>query len=73
MRSMIASLRVAIATLLALQASFALAVEPQDWIDTHLSGLVKTYQWLHSNPEPSYQEKERPPSWLNFGKTAATK
>lgn len=73
---MIASLRVAIATLLALQASFALAVEPQDWIDTHLSGLVKTYQWLHSHPEPSYQEKETSAKlaqlWQNCGYEVTT-
>ncbi len=73
---MIASLRVAIATLLALQASFALAVEPQDWIDTHLTGLVKTYQWLHSNPEPSYQEKETSAKlaqlWENSGYEVTT-
>ncbi len=55
---MIASLRVALVTLMALQASFALAVEPEDWIDTHLTSLVKTYQWLHSHPETSYNEKE---------------
>lgn len=57
---MIASLRIALAAiiLLPLAAERAQAVEPQDWVDTHLTSLVKTYQWLHSHPEVSYEEKE---------------
>jgi len=59
MRSKLASIRVATrATILSVSAAVsAFAVEPQDWVDTHLTGLVKTYQWLHANPEVSYEEK----------------
>ncbi len=38
--------------------SAVFAVEPQEWVDSNLSSLVKTYQWFHSHPEVSYDEKE---------------
>ena len=58
---MIDSRRIAFAALtlvLILARTNARAVEPQDWVDTNLTSLVKTYQWLHSHPEVSYEEKE---------------
>jgi len=60
MRSMIAPLGLALSAILFSPASLSklLAIEPQDWVDTNLSSLVKTYQWLHSHPEVSYEEKE---------------
>lgn len=32
--------------------------ERQAWIDQQLPSLVKTYQWLHTHPEVSFQEQE---------------
>jgi len=51
-----------------LTSAAAPAVEPQEWVDTNMASLVKTYQWLHSHPEVSYEEKETANKLAQFWK-----
>ena len=50
---------VPVLTILFAQSLWAQSPSAVDqWLDQQLPSLVKTYRWLHTNPEISFQEKE---------------